>query len=259
LNTSGSAYGLLVPAGNVGIGTTSPTTTLEVSGSAKASDIYTSDGVQIQGLSGRNYFRDAEGAGNLRVGGVWGMAGIYAESGPAVVGGTGGVSLQNNSMFVSTNGNVGLGTNSPSAKLDVRGKSLFTRDGVSECCGNDATITIGENTNGTGKRASISFHNAGRHEGTLELAPDGERRMRLYDNQGAKMGLEATGNIKSQTALCIGSDCRTSWPIGQTWWEYYYSPGCPGSSGYYLRAAGPQGGSIVLGSIGYWSNWDWCD
>lgn len=258
INTSGSPFGLIIPGGKVGIGTTSPNNDLEVNGSAKINDIYTNDGVQIQGLSGRNYFRDAEGAGNLRVGAAWGMAGIYAESGTAVVGGTGGVSLQNNSMFVSTNGNVGLGTNGPSTKLDVRGKSLFTRDGVGECCGNDATITIGENTAGTGRKSSISFHNGGRHEGTLELAPDGERRFRIFDNQGAKMGLEATGYLRSQTGVCIGGDCRSSWPIGQTWWEYYYSPGCPGNSGYYLRAAGPLGGAATVGSIAYWSNYDAC-
>ncbi len=109
--------------------------------------------------------------------------------------------------------NVGIGTHTPSTKLQVVGKTSFTRDGVNECCGNDATITLGENTASTGKKASISFHNAGRHEGTFELAPDGERRFRMYDNQGARMGLETTGNVRVGSNLCLSGDCRLSWSV----------------------------------------------
>jgi hypothetical protein len=52
----------------------------------------------------RNYFSDVENAGLLRVGSAWGMPGIYAESGRAVVGGANGVSLQNNTVTVAANG-----------------------------------------------------------------------------------------------------------------------------------------------------------
>lgn len=74
------------------------------SGSLTVSDFYLSDGVQVQGLSGRNYFRDIEGAANLRVGAVWGMPGVYAESGRVVIGGADGVSFQNNSAYLESSG-----------------------------------------------------------------------------------------------------------------------------------------------------------
>jgi hypothetical protein len=75
------------------------------------------------------------------------------------------------------------------------GKTWISRNMVSECCGNDATLALGELTYATGKRASISFHNAGVAEGTLELANGGTRRLRIFDNQGLGMGLEMSGSL----------------------------------------------------------------
>lgn len=43
-------------------------------------------GATIQGIDGRNYFQDSEKAGVLRVGGVWGIPGIYSEKGDVAVG-----------------------------------------------------------------------------------------------------------------------------------------------------------------------------
>jgi len=65
-------------------------------------------GVLIDGTAGRNYFKDSErydGAG-LRVGGLWGMYGIFASAGMAAVGGVTGVSLQNGKVVVNDNGEV---------------------------------------------------------------------------------------------------------------------------------------------------------
>ncbi|TPW21072.1 MAG: hypothetical protein FD126_1050 [Elusimicrobia bacterium] len=109
------------PQRRVGIGTATPARKLDVAGDMQASDLYTTDGVQIQGLSGRNYFRDAEGAGNLRVGAAWGMPGVYAETGVGVLGGASGASLQNNTLFASPGGNVGIATASPGYRLDIAG------------------------------------------------------------------------------------------------------------------------------------------
>jgi hypothetical protein len=78
-------------SGNVGIGTTGPGYKLHVAGGSTYADNYYLDGTQIEGLSGRNFFRDVEGAGNLRVGAAWGIPGIYSESGDVVVGSASGV------------------------------------------------------------------------------------------------------------------------------------------------------------------------
>lgn len=67
-------------------------------------------GVTIQGLSGRNYFRDAEGAADLRVGAAWGVPGIYSESGSVVVG------AQNSYVYLGQPGgsaNVAIGASLP--------------------------------------------------------------------------------------------------------------------------------------------------
>lgn len=114
------------PQRRVGIGTAAPARKLDVAGDMQASDMYTTDGVQIQGLSGRNYFRDTEGAGNLRVGAAWGMPGVYAESGVGVLGGASGASLQNNTLFATTNGRVGVGRTDPGYRLDVNGDARVT-------------------------------------------------------------------------------------------------------------------------------------
>ncbi|MEM0995966.1 MAG: hypothetical protein AAGN35_02755 [Bacteroidota bacterium] len=72
---------------------------------------------------GRTYFRDLErfDGGGLRVGAAWGKYGIYAEVGPAVVGGVEGTKLQNESVTITLDGDVAIGKPEPTAKLDVEG------------------------------------------------------------------------------------------------------------------------------------------
>lgn len=156
----------ITAAGNVGIGTASPARTLEVNGAAQSTDFYLSDGVQIQGLSGRNYFRDSEGAGNLRVGALWGMPGVYAESGVGAVGGAGGTSLQNNSLFVTTGGNVGIGTTNPAGfRLNVNGAMAVNSVNISGDLAMSGNISHGANTftiqQQVGGSSAINFYRSG--------------------------------------------------------------------------------------------------
>ena len=105
-------------------------------------------------------------------------------------------------LAVRSDGNVGIGTRIADSKLDVHGKLTVSRDGQAECCGNDASIAIAENTSGTGKRSSISFHNNGFSEGQIQLIQNAvsgvntnSRRFQLFDNQGQNMGLELSGGL----------------------------------------------------------------
>jgi hypothetical protein len=85
------------------------------------------------------------------------------------------------------------------------GKTTITRDGVAECCGNDATLALADNAS-AGRRASISFHNLGEAEGTITLTQEdntgvgltaglSNRRIRFFDNQALGLGLQITGNL----------------------------------------------------------------
>ena len=179
--------------GNVGVGAVSPTYKLDVNGNLRVTDMYLTDGVSIEGLSGRNHFRDVEGAGDLRVGAAWGMPGIYAEAGVGVLGGAGGASLQNNAVFVNTSGNVGVGTSTPGAKLDVG-------VGASQCCAAQApNISLAQASNTNGQMAWLQFHNAGEAEAYIRLAGGGagaragQRRLEIGDNQNVKTAVSATG------------------------------------------------------------------
>jgi len=130
---------------------------------------------------------------------------------------TGDVYFSQNNNFPgsgiwNTAGNVGIGTRSPQNKLTVTGTTNISRDGTWECCSNgDFTLSLGENTSATGKKAGIQFHNSGVSEGQLRLdaGRDG-RELKAYSYQ-TDMDLHATGYVQGDKGLCIGNDCCTSW------------------------------------------------
>lgn len=87
----------------------------------------------------------------------------------------------------------------------LKGHTQFSRTGAVECCGDQGTIGVAENTVGTGREAGISFHNSGQHEGNLVLANTalrgGVRRLMAFDNQGQMMGIEATGAMYAEAYI----------------------------------------------------------
>ncbi|MEK7121375.1 MAG: hypothetical protein AAB857_01565, partial [Patescibacteria group bacterium] len=109
----------------VGILTTTPSTTFEVQGTASASYFLTGNTIQVGGFSSASYNRFGvnttseahyiTGADDLLISGDLEVDGSVSFAGPASI---------SNTLYISTlgkTGNVGIGSTSPNAKLDVAG------------------------------------------------------------------------------------------------------------------------------------------
>lgn len=154
---------------------------------------------------GRLYLNWFDGKGITIGNGAEGIAATIEPSGAATFNGA-----------LTAAGLTSTGTLTNTGTLKNTGKAAFSRDGAGECCGNDATVAISESTSTTDRRASISFHNGGRHEGTLELsAAEGNRRFRLFDNQNLNMGLEMTGPLVRRIARTHGNGWDDGTDVGR--------------------------------------------
>ena len=148
--TRTTSYVVLQPnGGNVGIGTTTPRSKLEV---------FNSEAIQIilsTGNAQASYRDWAFNAGGDVAGGLSIQVGSSAGTSP--------VATVNSKMFISSAGNVGIGTTSPSRKLHVAGTILIDGDegGISGTIGltdvNDATLSTG---NGTVKLKGATSRNS---------------------------------------------------------------------------------------------------
>lgn len=192
--------------GNVGIGTTAPQTLLHIQNSAngwtqtiKGAATSTNDIVGIKFKTGYN------GEENLER--KWiGIAAVVE----SIHGDANGLALytgQTERLRIAHFGNVGIGKTDPKVKLDVLGQGIFSRDGTPAYSDPNYTLAIAENTQTTNKKASISFHNSGQDEGTIELSPTSEsgfRALKFYDHQNLGLGLDVRGNIKTSGNIGIG-------------------------------------------------------
>jgi|GEM_PF-3617251 len=200
--------------GNLGIGTSSPIYDLQVNGDIYANGgwLRTSGGAgwYSESYGGGWYMSDASWIRSYNGKNIWLGGGLLGSDGGLTVG-YGGAGSPGGGAIIA--GNVGIGTASPNAKLNVIGTTNISRDNAGECCsGGDFTLSLAENTAGTGRKAGVQFHNSGVSEGQLRLdAGNNGRELKIYSYQ-TDLDLHATGFVQGDQGLCIGSDCRASWP-----------------------------------------------
>lgn len=192
--------------GNVGIGNTGPGYKLHVSG-----DIYANGGwMRVSGNQGL-YF-ESWGGGWFMQDGTW----VRAYNGKSIwtsatVQADGSMQspiyydANNNGYYANPNGFSNFN------QLNV------SRDGASECCsGGNFTLSLAESTSGTGRTASLQFHNGGVSEGYMRLANGGNRRFEFNDFQNVGMSLNPRGHVYPQNNVTW--NCGLS---GLAWFDTY--------------------------------------
>jgi hypothetical protein len=173
---------ILRSSGNVGIGTTTPVSTLNVAGTFTI----TAAGMQMdngQGISAKNAagtYRQLvvlDGSNNLVLGGTVDAGILFMTSGG------------NERMRIDASGNVGIGTNSPTSKLQV-GTGAAASTVQAQFLGG---VTVFENTGATASVPTITFNNdldTGINNpsgNTLALYTGGSERMRI--DSGGSVGI----------------------------------------------------------------------
>ena len=226
-----------IQSGNVGIGNSSPSYKLDVSGSTRVSGngLFTGGTLTLQVVgsntgTGGNCARVAVASSNAREAGFslgnssstancderW-LIGRKYNSGSAFPdiaffyttdnGGTNGAGYSEK-MRIKTNGNVGIGTNNPSEKLDVNGTGKFTGLQVTGNLGVAGSFTpqihlaIGDNDTG--------FHQQG--DGKLAIYTNNQERVRIQSgnvgigNSSPSKTLDVTGTARITSDLTVGGN-----------------------------------------------------
>ena len=195
-------------SGNVGIGTTSPVAKLDINGNA----IFDSKTVTIGNLTS-----DSNERLRIYYDGTLARAKLNALSGVSLGFGTNGIE---NRVVLDTNGNLGIGTASPAAKLDVNGNVAVTGtltvnaiSGINalaagtqlatfESSVNGAAvelITKGKNSVGTARQANIGINRFA--DDVLSISNGTTELLRLHLTTqaatftGAFTTLSATGDV----------------------------------------------------------------
>lgn len=192
----------LMASGNVGIGTMTPGTTLEVSGSQRIAGAIT---YAFGGTYGSSWIGTATN--------LWGEP--YLHIGGETSGGVRRIGLMADTTYIS--GNVGIGTTNPSYKLEVVGSSDYGQNIYSRATNNSLTRFGLQNGN---RHWTISNYGDGQTSlaGNLAIADEsaGAVRMMIVSSTGnvgigtlsPKATLDVNGNIRFATgsAMSLATD-----------------------------------------------------
>lgn len=181
----------ITDTGKVGIGVTSPSQKLDVAGYVKGTGL-------CIGADCRTSWPTSN-TGTVTGSGTSGYISQWS----------GISSLANSPLYVS-NGNVGIGTSSPTERLVVNNPTAGAKIIVN---GNDGlySLSMGADSNSPwiGSQSNDDFR----------LVTNGGERMRITKNGAVGIGtitpaytLDVNGSIRG-TSVCISTDCRTSWPM----------------------------------------------
>jgi hypothetical protein len=125
----------VVDSGNVGIGTTSPIAKLDIAGS-------TTVGTAILNVGGNDLSGDAMRVVSTGPSGTTYTAGSSAVLNVGGVGATPSIRTRGGAIFAETYGNVGIGTTTPAAKLQVNGNAIFGQN-IDSATANPINVSFG--------------------------------------------------------------------------------------------------------------------
>jgi hypothetical protein len=182
LQTQGSTRMTINSSGQVGIGTTSPSEKLEISGNAKASGYFWGTNVYANvGSTTSASFGNANGTGN----------GMYFPASTTV----GFITNATERMRIDASGNVGIGTSSPSSVLHIKNT--------------DPKVIIEDANNSTGGASYnpyIEFNALGDNVGSVGFSTNGNyfdikaenynsAPIRLFTGGSERMRIDSSGKI----------------------------------------------------------------